>query len=121
MKRPPDRSADGAVEPLHVTPEGAGVDEVLEGRPVAATELVEGTSLWSDAWRRLRKNKIAMFGGAVVLAILVVSLVGAASIEFPSLLPYTYDQTNLAVANEPPSRHHWLGTDILGRDLAVRI
>ena len=105
----------------HVTPDGAGMDEALVGHPVTETELVKGTSLWKDAWRRLKKNKLAMAGGFVVLVIVLLSLVGALSIKFPGLLPYTYDQTNLDVANQPPSWSHWLGTDILGRDLAVRI
>ena len=109
------------IEPHHVTPEGAGIDEVLEGRPITETELVAGTSLWQDAWRRLKKNKLAMGGGVVVLIIVLLSLVGALSLWFPNILPYTYDQTNLDVANQPPSREHWFGTDILGRDLGVRI
>jgi oligopeptide transport system permease protein len=106
---------------VHVTPEGAGVDELLVGRPVTDVDLVEGSSLWKDAWRRLKKNKLAMFGGAVVLVIVLLSLLGALSLKYPWVLPYTYDQTNLDVANESPSWAHPLGTDILGRDLMVRI
>jgi oligopeptide transport system permease protein len=115
-----NESATG-VEPHHVTPEGAGIDEVLVGRPVTEAELVKGTRLWKDAWRRLRKNKLAMAGGAVTLLIVLLSIVGAISLYFPNILPYTYDETNLDVANQPPSGSHWLGTDILGRDLAVRL
>jgi oligopeptide transport system permease protein len=108
-------------EPMHVTAEAAGVDEVLVRHAVTDAELVEGSSLWRDAWRRLRRNRLAMLGGAVVLVVVALSLVGALSIWVPRLLPYTYDETNLEVANEAPSWSHWLGTDMLGRDLAVRI
>ena len=120
-----ERSTDNEVierdEPHHVTPEGAGIDEVLVGRPITEADLVAGTSLWTDAWRRLKKNKLAMGGGIVVAIIVLLSLVGAVSIYYPSVLPYAYDETNLDVANQPPSWSHWLGTDMLGRDLAVRI
>jgi oligopeptide transport system permease protein len=108
-------------EPHRVTPEGAGIDEVLVGRPITEADLVAGTSLWTDAWRRLKKNKLAMGGGIVVAIIVLLSLVGAVSIYYPWVLPYAYDETNLDVANQPPSWSHWLGTDMLGRDLAVRI
>lgn len=120
MKR---ATTHGAVrdEPHHVTPEAAGIDEVISGRPISEADLVEGTSLWKDAWRRLKKNRLAMAGGAVVLVILALSALGALSLWFPNILPYTYDETNLTAANQPPSLAHWLGTDILGRDLAVRI
>lgn len=120
MKRSvPDEAIESG--PLHVTPEAAGIDEALTGKPVTVADLVQGSSLWRDAWRRLGKNKIAMFGGIVVAIIVVISLVGALSFWVPGILPYTYDQTNLDVANEPPSWAHPLGTDILGRDLLVRI
>jgi oligopeptide transport system permease protein len=121
VNRPiPDETIDeGAIH--HVTPEGAGVDEALTGRPVTVADLVEGSSLWKDAWRRLLRNKLAMFGGIVSLVIVLISLYGALSFWVPKLLPYTYDQTNLEVANEAPSWAHPFGTDILGRDLLVRL
>jgi oligopeptide transport system permease protein len=66
-----------------------------------------------------------------VLFIVALSLVGALSMAsnspspllnwIPNPLPYAYDQTNLEEANLSPSWSHWLGTDILGRDLAVRL
>ena len=120
MNRPRDeRTIDD--EPHHVTPEAAGVDEVLTGDAVTEADLVEGSSLWRDAWRRLRKNKIAMLGGGVTLVIVALSVVGALGFWMPSILPYTYDETNLLAGNESPSWSHWLGTDALGRDLGVRI
>jgi oligopeptide transport system permease protein len=88
---------------------------------VPEEQLVEGTSLWKDGWRRLLRNRLAVFGGVVVILIVAASLLGALSLWFPQLLPYTYDQINLELANRPPSVSHWLGTDSLGRDVAVRL
>src|SRR5262249_11530467 len=120
VKRPiPDQALDG--EPIHVSAEAAGVGEGLVGRPVTDADLVGGSRLWSDAWGRAKKKHLAVVGGGVVVVIVVPSAVGALSLKWPGLLPYTYDQTNLDVANEGPSWSHWFGTDVLGRDLLVRI
>ncbi len=35
---------------------------------------VKGVSLWNDAWRRLKKNKMAMFGMYVVIFYILISL-----------------------------------------------
>jgi len=77
-------------------------------------ELVEGTSLWKDAWRRLKKNRLAVFGGITLIVIAVAVIIG------PWLSPYTYDQINLSANNEAPTWQHWFGTDQLGRDILVR-
>ncbi len=74
-----------------------------------------GSSLWSDAWRRLSRNKAAM-AGLVVLAVLIV-----VAIATPWLTPYGYQDQNIALGATPPSAQHWLGTDTLGRDLFTRI
>ena len=68
-----------------------------------------------DAWRRLKKNKAAMFG-LVVLSILVVLSVFA-----PWLTPYSYSGQDLELGPSPPSAQHWLGSDLFGRDLLTRM
>jgi oligopeptide transport system permease protein len=77
-------------------------------------QLVEGSSLWQDAWKRLKKNKLAIFGAIVLIFVVVASLFG------PALSSYSYDQINLDKSSEPPSFEHWFGTDQLGRDILVR-
>jgi oligopeptide transport system permease protein len=74
-----------------------------------------GSSLWHDAWLRLRKNKLALFGGGVLLFMVVVALLT------PWLAPYSYEAQNLDLGATPPSTAHWLGTDIFGRDLLTQI
>ncbi len=74
-----------------------------------------GNSLWQDAWVRLKKNRLAMFG----LVVLIV--IGLACIFVPWLTPYGYEQQNLALGASGPSMQHWMGTDTLGRDVLTRV
>ena len=75
----------------------------------------QGSSLWHDAWLRLRRNKLALFGGGVLLFMLVVALLT------PWIAPYSYEAQNLDLGASPPSSQHWLGTDIFGRDVLTQI
>ena len=73
------------------------------------------SSLWSDALRRLLKNKAAV-GGAIILFVLILFAILA-----PWIAPYPYAYQNLSLGASPPSTEHLLGTDVLGRDLFSRI
>lgn len=75
----------------------------------------QGSSLWHDASLRLRKNKMAMFGLIMLLSLVVISLLT------PFIAPYSYETQNLDLGASPPSSSHWLGTDVLGRDLLTRL
>lgn len=79
------------------------------------TDFEKGTSLWRDAWRRLLKNRLAVAGSVVLLFMVVVCVIG------PHYSGYSYEQQNLMLGAVPPSRLHWLGTDVFGRDLLTRI
>ena len=78
-------------------------------------QLEQGSSLWSDAWHRLRKNRLATAGGLMLLIIVAVCLLG------PMISSYGYEEQDLLNTFSPPDSHHWMGTDQLGRDLLVRI
>lgn len=75
----------------------------------------EGTSLWQDAWRRLRKNRLALFGLVVLMTFIVIAILT------PWIAPYAYDAQDLDLGATPPSAENWLGTDIFGRDLMTQI
>jgi oligopeptide transport system permease protein len=75
----------------------------------------QGRSLWLDAWIKLRKNKLALLGFAILLFLIVVSLLT------PWIAPYSYEEQNLMLGATAPSANHWLGTDIFGRDMLTRI
>src|SRR5262245_47302891 len=68
--------------------------------------------LWSDAWRRLRRNKAALLG------LLIVLLMGVIAIFAGSLAPYPYDEQHVDSIFQPVGAPGFpLGTDQLGRDM----
>ena len=75
----------------------------------------QGSSLWLDAWIKLRKNKLALSGLIILLFLIFVSLLT------PWIAPYSYEEQNLMLGATAPSAAHWLGTDIFGRDMLTRI
>jgi peptide/nickel transport system permease protein len=69
----------------------------------------------SEFWERLQRNRMAMAGLALVLALFVVSILA------PWLAPYDPNFIDLKQVLMPPSPAHLLGTDTLGRDVLSRI
>ena len=100
-------------------------------RSEEAGEFVRGTSLWRDAWRRLLKNKLAVFGLIVVVLVTIVSIIGPAVIKRTFGFTPDYIPTNdvRLVRSFPPftgpngefSWAHPMGTDNAGRDQLARI
>jgi oligopeptide transport system permease protein len=78
-------------------------------------EIEKGSSLWGDAWKRLKKNRVAVVSGVILVVMLLVCII------HPEVSAYRYDKTNLDLRATPPSAAHWLGTDNLGRDLLARL
>ena len=75
----------------------------------------QGSSLWSDAWRRLLANKAAVAGGIILLILIFLAIFA------PWIAPHSYSYQNLELGAQPPSGNFLLGTDTLGRDLFSRI
>ena len=63
----------------------------------AILDAEKGTSLWQDAWVRLRKNKLAVFG------LIVLATMGVIALLTPWIAPYAYDAQNLDLGATPPS------------------
>src|SRR6476620_7448285 len=83
---------------------------------------IKGTSLWRDAWRRLLKNKLAVFGMVVLIIMIIAVVIGAAIIKWAT--GYTYDfipQEKELTKSMGPSWEHLMGTDDAGRDLLARV
>lgn len=106
---------------------------VAEGdvRSITGDEFVRGTSLWQDAWRRLLKNKLAVFGLVVVTVITIASLTGPMVIKSTLGFSPDYIPSNdvRLIKSFPPftgpngefSWAHPMGTDNAGRDQLARV
>lgn len=70
---------------------------------------------WQDAWRRLKKNRLAMAGLIILVALIVLSII------VPFVSSYDYQTQNLKIKNAVPSGSHFFGTDDFGRDLWTRV
>lgn len=88
----------------------------MKGKGKNRAVTVSGRSVWGMVLLRFRKNKLAMFG----LAILVVMM--AAILLAPLYVNYK-DVISQKIVNKfkAPSSEHWFGTDQFGRDLFARI
>ena len=116
-------------ELIHIPPEMAIAE--ADVRPEESGEFVRGTSLWRDAWRRLLKNKLAVFGLIVVIIVTIASIIGPAVIK--SVFGFTPDYIpshDLRLTRSfPPftgpdgefSWAHPMGTDNAGRDQFARV
>jgi peptide/nickel transport system permease protein len=83
-----------------------------------ATEAISGrapVTRGRRGWARLRRNPLAL-GGLVVVVVALLAAVLAGLIS-----PFPADHTDFVATLQPPSIHHWLGTDELGRDQLSRV
>ena len=114
---------------VHTPPEFAVTEADLN--LVGGRESVSGSSLWKDAWRRLLKNKLAVFGMVIVILITVACLIGPSVVKAttgftPDLIP---SGSAKLLKSFPPftapdgsfSWTHPMGTDNQGRDLLARV
>jgi oligopeptide transport system permease protein len=77
--------------------------------------VVQGRSLWQDAWHRLSRNRLALFGACVLV------LMTTLAVLTPWITPYDFDEMDENASASPPTMQHWFGTDVNGRDLFTRV
>jgi oligopeptide transport system permease protein len=70
---------------------------------------------WKDAWRRIKKNKVAFTGLVILIIYVVLAIFG------PIISQYGYNDIDSSRMNQFISSSHWFGTDELGRDLWTRV
>lgn len=79
-------------------------------------EAQQSRSLWTDAWRRLRKNKLAVAG------LIVIALLTLLAIFAPLIAPHSYREVVYSGrTNAPPGTAGLMGADNLGRDVFSRL
>ena len=94
----------------------AGVPSVATAaRVVIATRPRPARTMWGDAWRRFRRHRLAMAGGAVFLVLVAATLVG------PAVYHAGINTIDFHASMAPPSAAHPLGTNDLGQDMLARV
>ena len=92
---------------------------MMDFTPLTAADRTEPyvppQTLRDRGWRQMKKNRLALWGLAIVVVMSLLAIAG------PWLAPYTYADQDFPAANAWPSAAHWFGTDSLGRDLFVRV
>lgn len=66
-------------------------------------DVEEASSPWKDAYRSLKRNKMAVFGAGIIFFFICVAILA------PLFTSYKYDATDLMNRLLPPSSAHWFG------------
>ena len=74
----------------------------------------QSVSYWKDAWRRLRRNVVAMVALGVIIFLVLFAFVG------PLLVPYDYDQFNKGAENLHPYHYSLEDQQRLEAEVAAR-
>jgi len=85
---------------------------------------IEGRTPWQLAWARLRRDRVAMVSGVVIILLVIVAVAAPLLTKLIGHGPYDqFRDTGLSPAGIPvgPSKTFLLGTDDLGRDILSRI
>ena len=88
----------------------------VKNADIANEEVYTGRSMAQETWRRLKKNKGAMFGIAFRLLLVLATIVAS--------FIFDYDKDIIAMTKDrflPPSWEHPFGTDNMGRDIFKRV
>jgi oligopeptide transport system permease protein len=78
-------------------------------------EMPEQVTLWQDAWRRVRRNKLALVGASIIGILALMALVSV------FWTPYPVWKQAVGPTYAGISAQHWLGLDASGRDILSRI
>src|SRR5437660_9781835 len=78
-------------------------------------EMPEQVTLLSDAWRRLRRNRLALVGAVIIGLLFITALISIVWTPYPTWLQA------VGPTYQPPSAAHPLGLDQAGRDILSRI
>jgi oligopeptide transport system permease protein len=141
IKRPPYHLAHVDVDPIldmncPYSPLPEDFEPASKEEKADFIQIQKSVSYWQDAWRRLKRNTVAMVALYVIIALILFAFVG------PMLVPYDYSIQVRGEENWPPfwsepnqkvldkaeydgvkfdASKHPLGTDNFGRDNLARL
>jgi peptide/nickel transport system permease protein/oligopeptide transport system permease protein len=105
-------SSPGPRDEIDETPMGTAVASFPDNDGLR--DVAPPRSFRADAWARFRRNRLAVLGLGLIIALVGVALLA------PLIAPYGYDQLGTEF-RQPPSSAHWFGTDNIGRDVFSRV
>ena len=73
-------------------------------------------SAYADAWRRLKKNKVAMVSMVVIILLVLMAVFADVIVSYDAAITQSG-----ALQLAKPSAEHWFGCDHMGRDLFARV
>ncbi len=100
---------------MTVDPKLSPSEKRLSVMAVDLDAMESGTSLWEDAWHRLRKNHMALISFWILFFMGIFCFIG------PFLSPYDHRDNDLEKTLLSPQLQHPFGTDDLGRDQLTRV
>lgn len=74
-------------------------------------------SQWQEVWRRLKKNKMAMFGLFILMILFLTAIFADVIADYKDIVV----KQDIMQRLQGPSGDHWFGTDEFGRDVFARI
>lgn len=92
------------------------MNSITEMNTINIKKKYKKKSQFKEIWKRMKRNRIAMFGLAIF------ALIVFCTIFADLLVPYKVAlEQNIGIRLQPPSAVHWFGTDVYGRDIFARI
>jgi oligopeptide transport system permease protein len=88
---------------------------VVRDREATGAIVRPSLTYWQDAWLRLKKNRVASLGLAILIFYVIMAVTA------PMLSGVDYRSIDQDEIDAPPSESHCFGTDTLGRDLWTRV
>ena len=89
---------------------------VIEGVDTGSTRLLRPhISFLQDAWKRFKKNKLAIFGLCLLIFLTIMVIIG------PNITKHPHYETNIAASYHEADSEYWFGCDKLGRDYFARV
>lgn len=74
-------------------------------------------SQMTEIWRRMRRNRLAMFGLVIVSILIIIAIFANQIADYNTVAI----KQNVVERLQGPSAEHWAGTDEFGRDIFARL